>query len=94
MIRKKCLGCGCLITRAFALENNNVIECCYTMPSRFIPNCPCADCLLKSICTSPCLDFINKLLKYKYRITSFDDALELHKLHILGITFISIGVKT
>jgi len=79
MIRKKCLGCGSLTTIV------NDIECCYTMPYRSIPNCPCADCLLKPICTSPCLDFINKFLKCKYRIKSFDAAFELRKHRIFGV---------
>ena len=76
MVRKKCLGCANLLTMSTG------IECCYTTYGA-ISDCPCADCMLKSMCTVMCLDFINKFLKYEYREQVFDSVLKRTRHNLL-----------
>jgi hypothetical protein len=89
MIRKKCLGCTNAYGNGKISPMNiemrlDVFHCTYTLYGT-VPNCPCADCMLKPICTASCLDFINKLLKYKDRVKAFDVSLEHLKCHLLEI---------
>jgi hypothetical protein len=85
MVKKKCLGCVSLLP--IGIEANgrlDVLHCTYTKYGT-IPNCVCAGCMLKSICTATCLDFIDKLFQCKHRIKLFDVSLEMLKRHILGV---------
>lgn len=47
-------------------------QCTYTAKG-VITHCPCADCLVKSTCLKPCLEFIDRYFKSPNREVIFEE---------------------